>query len=129
MARAGWNNLSARTRTRYERAGITRSDYDRGVSLQVARGHGTTPEHKGRPLSKAQQARAKTKTSRGERPFGPITKKRFDMDRRNARERARRYSKLPKSERERKWDEDNHDALFWANFNGDSGTLVAYVNR
>jgi hypothetical protein len=121
MARAGWNNISARTRARYERAGITRSDYDRGASLQVARGHGTTPEHKGRKLTPAQQSRKASKPARRgkERPFGPITKERHKMDVRNARERARRYAARPQSEREAEWSRhSSEEALFWEYYKG-----------
>jgi len=43
MAR-NWDALGDSTRTRYERAGISRSDYESGVSLKAARGHAETPE-------------------------------------------------------------------------------------
>lgn len=38
--RAGWTNLSDSQRKRYQRAGISRADYDAGVNLQSARGQG-----------------------------------------------------------------------------------------
>lgn len=44
MARKGWNQLSNTYRGRLERAGVSRSVYESGGSLQSARGHGTTPE-------------------------------------------------------------------------------------
>lgn len=44
MAR-NWAGLSSAYRTRLERAGISRSDYESGVSSTKARGHGNTPEH------------------------------------------------------------------------------------
>lgn len=49
MARKGWNALSAAYRTRLEKAGITKTDYESGASIRKARGHLHTPE---RPTSK-----------------------------------------------------------------------------
>lgn len=43
MAR-NWDALADSTRTRYERAGISRSAYEGGASLKAARGHASTPE-------------------------------------------------------------------------------------
>lgn len=43
--RKGWDALKASTRERYEKNGISRSDYDGGASLKKARGHEKTPEH------------------------------------------------------------------------------------
>lgn len=45
MARKGWTSLSAGYRERLERNGISRSDYEAGVSLKAARSHAHTPEH------------------------------------------------------------------------------------
>jgi hypothetical protein len=45
MARKGWDDLSPGYRSRLERGGISRNDYDRGESLGKARGHGATPEN------------------------------------------------------------------------------------
>lgn len=45
MAQRNWENLSPAYQHRLERSGITRSDYESGVSLASARGHGATPEH------------------------------------------------------------------------------------
>lgn len=39
-----WNALSEGYRTRLERNGISRQDYERGVSVTAARGHAQTPE-------------------------------------------------------------------------------------
>jgi hypothetical protein len=39
MARKGWGQLSDAYKRRLERGGITRSKYERGESLQRARGH------------------------------------------------------------------------------------------
>lgn len=39
-----WNALSDSYRQRLERAGVSRREYERGVSLSSARGHATTPE-------------------------------------------------------------------------------------
>jgi hypothetical protein len=36
--RGGWTNLSVNQRKRYERNGISRADYEGGISLQKARG-------------------------------------------------------------------------------------------
>lgn len=44
-SRSGWSALAVSTRRRYERAGISQADYERGVSLAQARGHSRTPEH------------------------------------------------------------------------------------
>lgn len=44
MARKGWNALSANYRSRLEKAGITQRDYEKGRSIQAARGHAATPE-------------------------------------------------------------------------------------
>lgn len=45
MARKGWTGLSATYRARLEKAGISRSDYESGQSIQGARGHAQTPEN------------------------------------------------------------------------------------
>jgi hypothetical protein len=45
MARKGWGALSPTYKTRLEKAGMTRADYEAGGSLQKARGHATTPEN------------------------------------------------------------------------------------
>lgn len=48
MARVrDWNALGDAQKHRYERSGISRSDYESGVSLAAARGHGATPERPG----------------------------------------------------------------------------------
>lgn len=39
-----WNALSESYRDRLERHGISRRDYERGASVQAARGHAATPE-------------------------------------------------------------------------------------
>lgn len=43
-----WNSLGAPQRRRYEQAGITRREYESGVSLTSARGHSKTPERPSR---------------------------------------------------------------------------------
>lgn len=53
MAR-NWDSLSQAYRSRLERGGITRRDYESGKSLSKARGHGTTPEHIGQGKQKSQ---------------------------------------------------------------------------
>jgi hypothetical protein len=40
-----WDSLSPAYRGRLSRAGITKTQYQSGVSLQKARGHAETPEH------------------------------------------------------------------------------------
>jgi len=44
VARKGWNSLSAGYKARLEKAGISKSDYESGQSIQSARGHAKTPE-------------------------------------------------------------------------------------
>lgn len=44
MARKGWTSLSAGYRSRLEKSGVTKRQYEQGASLQSARGHGKTPE-------------------------------------------------------------------------------------
>lgn len=44
MARKGWTALSAGYRSRLEKAGISRKDYESGQSIRKARGHENTPE-------------------------------------------------------------------------------------
>lgn len=44
MPRKGWSSLSPAYRARLEKAGISRSDYESGQSIQSARGHANTPE-------------------------------------------------------------------------------------
>src|SRR5215831_18213628 len=44
MARKGWDDLSPEYRNRLEKAGISKTAYNRGESIQAARGHGVTPE-------------------------------------------------------------------------------------
>lgn len=56
MAKArNWEALKATTRKRYERAGISRTDYMSGMSLKTARGHANTPEHPGRKIQPGQE--------------------------------------------------------------------------
>jgi hypothetical protein len=43
--RKGWDSLSPAYRDRLSRGGIDKSRYERGHKLDVARGHGSTPEH------------------------------------------------------------------------------------
>lgn len=43
--RKGWDTLSPGYRKRLESKGITKARYDRGHKLDIARGHGETPEH------------------------------------------------------------------------------------
>jgi hypothetical protein len=43
--RKGWDQLSDNYRRRLERGGIRKSDYEGGIPLDIARGHGETPEH------------------------------------------------------------------------------------
>ena len=50
MARKGWNALSSGYKARLQKAGITRKDYEKGSSIQAARGHSQTPE---RPTQKS----------------------------------------------------------------------------
>lgn len=44
MARKGWSALSPGYKARLEKAGISKSDYEQGQSIQTARGHANTPE-------------------------------------------------------------------------------------
>jgi hypothetical protein len=44
MARKGWDSLSPNYRARLEKNGISKRAYDRGESIQSARGHENTPE-------------------------------------------------------------------------------------
>jgi hypothetical protein len=44
MPRSSWDQLSAPYRSRLERGGVSKSDYDSGRSLGDARGHAKTPE-------------------------------------------------------------------------------------
>ena len=56
MAKArNWEALKDTTRRRYERAGISRSDYMSGMSLKAARGHANTPERPGRNVKRGQE--------------------------------------------------------------------------
>jgi hypothetical protein len=56
MARArNWERLSDGTRKRYERAGVSRSDYLSGMPLKKARGHHRTPEHPDRSPKAGQE--------------------------------------------------------------------------
>jgi len=43
--RKGWQSLSPGYRSRLERKGITKAQYESGVNLSAARGHAKTPEH------------------------------------------------------------------------------------
>jgi hypothetical protein len=56
MAR-NWNALSPAYRQRLERAGITRQQYESGVSLEKARGHEQTPERPERASDKEKYER------------------------------------------------------------------------
>lgn len=44
MPRSSWDHLSPAYRSRLERGGITRQDYQSGASLESVRGHAKTPE-------------------------------------------------------------------------------------
>lgn len=44
MARKGWQQLSAAYRARLEKGGVSKAAYERGESIQSARGHSQTPE-------------------------------------------------------------------------------------
>lgn len=56
MAKArNWEALKDSTRRRYERAGVSRTDYMSGMSLKAARGHAQTPEHPGRKIQQGQE--------------------------------------------------------------------------
>lgn len=44
MARKGWDQLSAKYRARLEKNGVSKRQYERGESIQGARGHAKTPE-------------------------------------------------------------------------------------
>src|SRR5690348_8389703 len=55
MAQRNWEALKPTTRKRYERAGISRSDYMSGMSLKAARGHAQTPERPGRKIQQGQE--------------------------------------------------------------------------
>lgn len=44
MARKGWGSLSPGYKARLEKAGISKRDYEKGQSIQAARGHANTPE-------------------------------------------------------------------------------------
>jgi hypothetical protein len=50
--RKGWDQLSPGYRARLEKAGVSKSAYDRGQSLARARGHLETPEHGRRQAEK-----------------------------------------------------------------------------
>lgn len=49
MARKGWDSLSPGYRQRLEKGGISKTAYNRGESLQKARGHAQTPERPSQP--------------------------------------------------------------------------------
>ena len=44
MARKGWDQLSPAYRARLEKGGVSKTAYERGESIQAARGHSRTPE-------------------------------------------------------------------------------------
>jgi hypothetical protein len=127
VARKSWDQLSPAYRQRLERSGYTSRDYAANKPRTAARGHAHTPEHPNRahPVKHKEYLERKANP----KPKGRKPPTREQKDRRNARERARRYSQLPQTEREREWAKHSQDALFWANFNGDSGQLIAAVNR
>jgi hypothetical protein len=71
-ARKGWDSLSAGYRKRLERSGISKRDYQNGVSLSRARGHEKTPErperaYKGKNAARYGEYREKR---RQKRPVG-----------------------------------------------------------
>lgn len=55
--RDGRGFLGESQQRRYERAGVTHSDYRSGRNLQKARGHKSTPEHPGSRNPAIQRAR------------------------------------------------------------------------
>lgn len=68
--RKGWDQLSASYRGRLEKAGTTRSDYERGRSIARARGHGETPEH-GRRQAEKNPVRYRRYLNKKETKTGP----------------------------------------------------------
>jgi hypothetical protein len=71
MTARNWDALGRDQRRRYEKRGITRRDYEAGISLTVARGHGKTPEHPERaeknPEKYPEYVTAESKAKRRER--------------------------------------------------------------
>ncbi len=57
MAVRNWDTLSDTYRRRLERAGVTRRAYERGASLEKARGHSQTPEHPERAIRNQEKYR------------------------------------------------------------------------
>lgn len=115
MARKSWDQLSPAYRRRLERAGYTRSDYVANKPRTAARGHARTPEHPNRanPVKHKEYLERKANP----RPKGRKSPTREQKNRRNARERARRYASKPQSEREREWSRhENEEAMFWKQY-------------
>lgn len=52
-----WNALNPEYRARLARGGITRADYNRGVSLSAARGHASAPENPNRTGGESYESR------------------------------------------------------------------------
>lgn len=79
MPRKGWNSLSADYRARLEKNGISKRDYEKGASIQAARGHKATPERPSQaaafPTYQAQRQKLVAKvTSRKQAFFGTSPK-------------------------------------------------------
>ena len=74
MARKGWHQLSDAYRNRLQRGGITQSAYERGESLQKARGHGETPERPSQAYTKSGRVRFRKYLER----VGEIRKRTID---------------------------------------------------
>jgi hypothetical protein len=45
MARRGWDSLSDSYRSRLQKGGVSKSDYESGADITSGRGHKFTPEH------------------------------------------------------------------------------------
>lgn len=112
MARKSWDQLSPAYRQRLERFGYTSRDYAANKPRTAARGHARTPEHPNR----ANPAKHKEYLERkaNPRPKGRKPLTREQKDRRNARERAKRYAARPQSKREAEWSKyQSEEADFW----------------
>jgi hypothetical protein len=115
VARKGYDKLSSAYRDRLSKAGISRTDYNSGASLQAARGHAATPEHKGGKLTPKQQTVKVAKPIK--QPGKKYIRSREQKDRDNARRRAKRYAELPATKRTEEWEQhQTEEALFWKKY-------------
>jgi hypothetical protein len=117
MARKLWEALTEAYRKRLTRAGISKAAYERGESVQAARGHAHTPEHPEEAY----------KGKNAER-FAAYRKRRAERQstrmRKSAKARAEEYMNKPEWQRKKPYWPGNEESEFWREYQKLGGAAV-----